>query len=870
MPTFSRVPVEILTHILNGTFLAEIVNFGQTSSRLYSLVKTERIVWKNSKDVEYLPLPTGHTIQTVPVELLFPIALRACSIALAFQQPVIVPKRCAPVAPLDVKIDAMPYNVAIPGGRWTMYNTDQGIRFHDSSKTPLENDTLMSHGKLLRNAMGTMGGGIVRCVQAISTDSAAPYIPPGTSHVIDVLLPSENIGNVGAKLAPEIYSAPVPIPRINATGVRDVMGSLILSIGGQNFDLLYMCNVESRTGLVLRFTGHNKRWYEIRSAEFFPSLKKIVLEVLAPGSPGYIEPAVWVFDIPDLPFPDPSNASIVPEFLWTDKLINIQSNHEYIKPIHWDTDGPEPLEIPETYVGLHEFTPPSPRFSDKFAMVVLCLKPDDKLEPVFLGWFRCPSYFISPFGKRVIGATCLPENRLEIVCTDPPRRKLLIKVLEIPGEADMQGETMIRSVDLRSAAIHSTMDSFSVIPVEIVIYILKGASYKEIVSIAQTSSRLYVLVKTDPILWKSVVGLEALPFPTGYDLATIPFDMLYPLALRACSIARAFQQPLILPKRHFVIAPCNDEMLEMAPARMIPGGRWTMFSERAPRHQDRTLELLDAEKAQSFRVWDPPSYHLTLPRGDIKAMGGGVVRHVQRLFIERTGNEGPFVAPPGTNIHGIIDICFPMTSDEDQPPVFEPPVLISGLHEWDHTVIEGSLIFAFRGHDYYTAEDSLSLLDSNLDFGIKFTLQGQTQHLYAIYRAEFHPHLPKIILYVSTRNEVGADPIDEQLAIWVIDIPDFAVLSSTLPRTNIGGINWSEMAIEIANQYVIPDDWMEGIQEMDQVPETHTSIHEFTLPSPRFPEDDVVIALCLTPEESLLLGKSSCIAARASKRIKGL
>ncbi|KZT34688.1 hypothetical protein SISSUDRAFT_251618 [Sistotremastrum suecicum HHB10207 ss-3] len=257
------------------------------------------------------------------------------------------------------------------------------------------------------------------------------------------------------------------------------------------------------------------------------------------------------------------------------------------------------------------------------------------------------------------------------------------------------------------------MDSFSVIPVEIVIYILKGASYKEIVSIAQTSSRLYVLVKTDPILWKNVVGLEALPFPTGYDLATIPFDMLYPLALRACSIARAFQQPLILPKRHFVIGRCNADMLDMAPARMIPGGRWTIFSEQVARPEDRSdrvLEMFDAEKAHSFRVW-----------------GGGVVRHVQRLSTARTGNEGPFQEPPETDFHCIIDMCFPMRSDEDEPPVFKPPVPISGIHEWDHTVIRGSLIFAFRGHDYYSVDDSLSLLDSDLKVGIKFTLHGHTQ-----------------------------------------------------------------------------------------------------------------------------------------------
>ncbi|KZT34693.1 hypothetical protein SISSUDRAFT_1052435 [Sistotremastrum suecicum HHB10207 ss-3] len=407
------------------------------------------------------------------------------------------------------------------------------------------------------------------------------------------------------------------------------------------------------------------------------------------------------------------------------------------------------------------------------------------------------------------------------------------------------------------------MGSFSSIPVEIVLYILKGASYKEIVSIAQTSSRFYALVKTDPFLWVNVVGLENLPFPTGYNLATIPFEMLYPLALRACSIARALQQPLILPKRHSLLAPCNTEMLEMRPARIIPGGRWTMFSA----DQHRTLGLHDTTKAEFFRTNQSSSYHIAFPRGDVQAIGGGIVRHVQRLSRERTENEGPFNAALGTHVPYIIDIFFPITSGEGQAPVFKRPVPVYGLDPMDYTAIKGSVIFAFRAYHYYSANDSLSLLDSDLEIGIKFALHGQTQDLHAISRAEFHPHLPKIILYVNTLNDFEVEPNLQQFTIWVFDIPNFAVLSSMTPHTNIGSIVWVKMAIEITHQYVIPDHWNEDIEELGQVPETYTSIHEFTLPSPRFFHDKVVIALCLTAEDSLvpislgLVHRGACFTA---------
>ncbi|KZS86753.1 hypothetical protein SISNIDRAFT_461550, partial [Sistotremastrum niveocremeum HHB9708] len=448
-PPFSLLPPEILLHILKRECLREIVDFGQTSRRLYSLVKNERIVWKNAKDAEYLPLPTGHTIHTVPVELLFPIALRACSIAIALQQPIVIPKRFAPVAPLNIERDEMPYNLEIPGGRWTMYNTESGIRFYDSSETPLENDTIISDGRLARSAIGTVGGGIVRCLQAICTDSNPPYVPLGSSYVIDIQFAVENTENCSANQAPQINSVPIPIPRINGPDVSDIMGSLILSIGEQSYDFLYLCNVESRTGLILRFTGHNKSWYQIKCAQFLPSLRKVLLNIQLPENHGGYDYdfAVWVFDIPEVPSPNASESSTTSEFLWMDQMLHIQSDHQYIEPLDWDGDNPDPSEMPDSYVGVDEFILRCPQFPEAFAMSVVCLTPEDKLEAVFLGLFdRAPEY--CPYGGRIIGTRSVSENRLHVVCTDPLRRKLLEKTFEIPGGADLEGESMITRVDL--------------------------------------------------------------------------------------------------------------------------------------------------------------------------------------------------------------------------------------------------------------------------------------------------------------------------------------------------------------------------------------------------------------------------------------
>ncbi|KZS86752.1 hypothetical protein SISNIDRAFT_461549 [Sistotremastrum niveocremeum HHB9708] len=443
MPIFSRLPPEILLHILRDAFLREI-----TSRRLYRLVKNERIVWRNATDTEYLPLPTGHTIQTVPVELLFPIALRACSIAIAFRQPIIIPKRYAPIAPLSIGDDEMPYNVEIPGGRWTMYSTESGIRFDDSSKPPLENDTIISDGRLFRNAMGTMGEGVVRCIQPISTDWDPPCsIAPGSGHAIDIYFPIGNIGDSKTEQTPKIHSPPIPIPEINVTGVSDMMGPLILSVGAKTFDFLHLCDIDARTGFVLNFTGHNKRWFQIINAQFQPARRKVVLDVFLPGIIDAYDFAVWVFDIPEMPPSDAANASTALEFHWIHKTIHIQPVSQYIQPLEWNVDSSEPSEFPDTHVCVHDFIIQCPQFPGSLAMIVVCLTADDRLQAVCLGLFDRPTQF-GPFKGRVIGATCVADNHLRIVCTDPAKKRLFQKTFEIPGGADLKGESMITRVDL--------------------------------------------------------------------------------------------------------------------------------------------------------------------------------------------------------------------------------------------------------------------------------------------------------------------------------------------------------------------------------------------------------------------------------------
>ncbi|KZS87647.1 hypothetical protein SISNIDRAFT_470796 [Sistotremastrum niveocremeum HHB9708] len=87
------LPIELIPLIVRGASLRELYNLTRTCSQLYHLGRTSRQFWMYASDQDDLPLPTGHTIETVPVDQLIYLAARAISISDAMNQPVMKPKR---------------------------------------------------------------------------------------------------------------------------------------------------------------------------------------------------------------------------------------------------------------------------------------------------------------------------------------------------------------------------------------------------------------------------------------------------------------------------------------------------------------------------------------------------------------------------------------------------------------------------------------------------------------------------------------------------------------------------------------------------------------------------------------------------------
>ncbi|KZS95698.1 hypothetical protein SISNIDRAFT_542715 [Sistotremastrum niveocremeum HHB9708] len=81
--TLLTLPPEITSIILQDATLSDLVNVAQTCYRFYHEGKTSREFWMQATDIDAMALPTGHTLKTVPVDLLYSLAARSVSVSIA-------------------------------------------------------------------------------------------------------------------------------------------------------------------------------------------------------------------------------------------------------------------------------------------------------------------------------------------------------------------------------------------------------------------------------------------------------------------------------------------------------------------------------------------------------------------------------------------------------------------------------------------------------------------------------------------------------------------------------------------------------------------------------------------------------------------
>ncbi|KZS88691.1 hypothetical protein SISNIDRAFT_255862 [Sistotremastrum niveocremeum HHB9708] len=82
------------------------------------------------------------------------------------------------------------------------------------------------------------------------------------------------------------------------------------------------------------------------------------------------------------------------------------------------------------------------------------------------------------------------------------------------------------------------MPSIHDVPTEMVLKILDGARLRDIVSLAQASSKFYTIAKEYRSLWLQALADDVIdiPIPAGHTIHTVPISSIFAFALRAVSI----------------------------------------------------------------------------------------------------------------------------------------------------------------------------------------------------------------------------------------------------------------------------------------------------------------------------------------------
>ncbi|KZT39549.1 hypothetical protein SISSUDRAFT_1118878 [Sistotremastrum suecicum HHB10207 ss-3] len=123
VPNLDNLAVELIVDILRGADLQTITSIGLTSSRLYHIVKTDRKLWTDARDILDLPLQTGETLATTPTSSILPLALRAVSVQKHLRDPDAKPH----FRLLHMGDYETPAWKLLPGGQWMLFKRNHCI-----------------------------------------------------------------------------------------------------------------------------------------------------------------------------------------------------------------------------------------------------------------------------------------------------------------------------------------------------------------------------------------------------------------------------------------------------------------------------------------------------------------------------------------------------------------------------------------------------------------------------------------------------------------------------------------------------------------------------------------------------------------------
>ncbi|KZT32440.1 hypothetical protein SISSUDRAFT_541805 [Sistotremastrum suecicum HHB10207 ss-3] len=87
MITFDELPVELIVLILEGSTLRDILSVSQTSTHFRTICFQSKQIWHSASDVSSLVVPARETLQSIPVERLPTLVLRALQVPIPGRAP---------------------------------------------------------------------------------------------------------------------------------------------------------------------------------------------------------------------------------------------------------------------------------------------------------------------------------------------------------------------------------------------------------------------------------------------------------------------------------------------------------------------------------------------------------------------------------------------------------------------------------------------------------------------------------------------------------------------------------------------------------------------------------------------------------------
>ncbi|KZT33523.1 hypothetical protein SISSUDRAFT_1054112 [Sistotremastrum suecicum HHB10207 ss-3] len=355
------LPTELIFAILDGASLRDLHAISQTCQRLHNIATTSRQFWANAADKDILPLPTGYTFDTIPVEQIFSIAARGIGWQKVTNNEPAKPRRYLPYAVEDEKVRLN--LLALPGNSWYIEQRVSGSHIKRAEPgwenvaylIPLPGDTVP-------NFRGSViGGGDMNLVTSIRLPGEI-FKTQRILHIMKMHFPDERQGPAEPYLKDRSQIV-LPHPAFNSI-IEDKI--FLTATIERSCSRLLLLNRLTNIGLILNYPDQDPdsqeeptRW--VASISLNEKAQKIVVVSLNQGEgdreSGQLIEKIDLVDIPDDLFGEQElGATNTPsEAIWTNRAMTI--SHSFTVP-EYDAKAIShlPSKLPPSAIRLTTFT----------------------------------------------------------------------------------------------------------------------------------------------------------------------------------------------------------------------------------------------------------------------------------------------------------------------------------------------------------------------------------------------------------------------------------------------------------------------------------------------------------------------------------